>query len=458
MPQYTHTTFLQAKDRLASLLGDSGKVFYTDTELGLYIKEALRFWGLAAQYWRETAQISLVAGQAFYDIPTVALDASANALQSFAVTDRDIVNDIAYTLMEPPIVTWAGGWIGTEMFTLAEIVDIMARSRDDLLRQSGCLATEVSYTPTPGDNEVDLNDTTIHILRGSIQEVSSSIYPLWAIDYYQAQATVDTTIVPGVGRPKAYIVNYTPNLTVDLWPAPQNNATLRLYNVISGVTFSPTASAQPIGLPDDACWLVKYRTIDDLLSGDGLARAPELAQYCEQRWLDGLDLLAQYQSIIWADVAGKRLTVHPLSILDTMRPTWQSATQSIPKSIHMLSWNLFSVYPVPDQPYTITMDIVRKAPMPTSDGSYLQIGREQLQAIYDYAQHIASFKLQGQESAATASLYKSVLEAAAEHQAAIAGSSINWRDEMMQAKSDRIMRPYRRRELVDDVAKQVKEI
>ena len=40
---YTHTTFAEAKDRLASLLNDESKIFWLDEELGLYIKEALRF-------------------------------------------------------------------------------------------------------------------------------------------------------------------------------------------------------------------------------------------------------------------------------------------------------------------------------------------------------------------------------------------------------------------------------
>lgn len=450
MSTYAHTTFAQFKDRLASLLGDPLKVFFLDAELGLYLKEALRWWGLTAQYFRETAQVSLIAGQAFYNILTDVKDSGGTVVNGATLTDRDLITDIAYALMEPPITAWGGGWIGTEMFTLGEVSDLLAKSRDDILRMSGVVAAETAYTVTPAQQRVDLNDKTAHILRCSIQEVLSTDQPLplWAIDYYQAQSTTDTASFLTTGRPKAYVLNYTPQLSLDLYPGPLNDATLRVYSVQAGGALDPTTIATPLGLPDDVCFLTKYRALEDLLSGDGLARAPQMAQYCHQRVQDGLEVLAQYQSLLWSTLMGRRMTIASLGQLDAQRPGWQT-TQGTPRSLHQLNWNLFVCSPVPDTTYTITVDVVRSAIIPALDTDFIQVGREQMQALYDYAQHVAMFKMQGQEFAASMELYKGAWEAAQEHLAAQAGSAIRLGQQLRQAQSDRLMRPFRRREIME---------
>lgn len=458
MTTYTHTTFLQAKDRLAQLLGDPNKVFWTDRELGIYIVEALRWWGLEAMYWKESGKLVLNSGQAFYDIRDITNLAGTEFLQSFTVTDHDLINEMNYSLIENQIVFWPGGWNGSEMFELDEISAELANSRDDILRQSGVVCDEVEYTVNPSVARVDLNDKTIHILRCSIEEVSSSStqpLPLWAIDFWQAQGYMDTAGVFPTGRPKAFMTNYTPTLAVDLFPDPQVDATLRVYSIQAGEFFDPTVTSTIMALPDDITWMTKYKTMADLLSGDGLSKAPQESQYCEQRVLDALDSLATYQSLLWSTLDGRRMTISPLSLLDAQRPNWQS-TSGRPRSIHQLNWNTFAVYPVPDDDYIIEVEMVRKAIIPIADDDFIQVGREQIQAIYDYAQHIACFKMQGEEFQATMPLYQQAKMSAMEHQTAQAGSSINYRQQLMQAHSDRLMRPYRRRELVEESKEVVK--
>lgn len=458
MGAYLHTTFAQAKTRLASLLGDSNKVFWSDAELGVYIIEALRFWGVAAQYWKASGKVNLTPGKAFYDMRTDVLDFSNVPLQSTTIVDRDLINEIAFQLIEPPISNWAAGWIGTEMFSLEEITDILSKSRDDILRQSGILAVERAYNPFTGVARIDLNDVTVHVLRCSIQEAGSTGQPLpmWAISYWQAQNYLDTAGVYPNGRPKSFMITYTPILALDLFPSPNQPSTLRVYSIEAGPVLNPTVAPTIMTLPEDACWVAKYRTMADLLAGDGLARAPQMAQYCEQRALDGLDMLGIYQSLLWAELDGKRMTISSLAQLDAERPRWQSTTGR-PRSLHQLNWNLFTVFPVPDNNYTIEVELVRKAIVPSVDGDFIQVGREQLQAIYDYAQHIATFKLQGAEFEGVMPLYQQTIAAAMEHQAAQAGSDSQFRLQLQLAESDRMMRPYRRRELVAQAQETAKE-
>jgi len=453
---YTHTTFAQAKARLASLLNDEQMIFWIDDELGRYIIEALRFWGLAAQYWRETAKVETVSGQAIYDVTTDVEDLSGTLLQDITVTDRELIQDLEYALIEPITTTWALGWQGSEMFTMGQIANLLSIGRDDLLRQSGCLVEAATYVAAGSQQRIDLDEDTIQILRMSVQEIgSSSILPMWPIDYYQAQAYAGSAF-PATGRPNAYITTYTPTLAVDIYPPARTQSVLRLDVVKSGTEFVPETSASLVGLPDDASWLLKYRGLDDLLSGDGLSRAIELSDYSARRWQEGLELLAQYQSLLWSTINGKRMTISSLAQLTAQRPDWEGSSGT-PRSLHMLNWNRFACYPVPDDEYVLELQIVRKAPIPTADSDYIQVGREQMQAIYDYAQHIALFKCQGVEFSQSLPLLEQAMQAAKESMASLAGSSVNWTLQQRLNRKDREMRPYARRGLVATADAMAKE-
>ena len=50
---------------------------------------------------------------------------------------------------------------------------------------------------------------------------------------------------------------------------------------------------------------------------------------------------------------------------------------------------------------SITVDVVRNAPVPIADGDFVQLGREELDAVLDYAAHLACFKMGGAEFQAT---------------------------------------------------------
>lgn len=461
MQAYTHTTFGQAKARLAGLLGDPTKTFYTDEELGRYIAEALRFWGLTAQYWRQGTTLTLVPNQAFYDIqqlvdPLMTLG-SMYQPHTFRVTDRELINDLNWTLMEPQITDWNAGWAGSEQFEFDTIVELLEKSREDILRQTACIVTEAQFPVIPGEQRVMMAETDQDvsvgtILRASFQPAESPhIYPLYAIDYYSAQSTVDTATWPAVGRPKAYTLNNAPLHCMDLWPKPQEGGILRVYSQRINIPrdLIPQSAPTFLSIPNDAAWIVKYRMLDDLVGSDGIGKAPELAEYARQRWQQGVDILSLYGSFIWAELGGRRLTISSQFQLDAQRPMWQS-TIGTPRSIQQLSWNLISVYPVPDQEYIVSLDAVVSAPIPMNDEDYLNIGPQYIQAIYDYAQHLAMMKIQGAEFSATFSLYQDCVKAAIEHLGNIAGSAPNFRHQLLQAKADRLMRPLRRAQLVDE--------
>lgn len=408
---YTHTTFAEAKDALAGLLGDSSKVFYTDTELGLYIKEALRAWGLYSEYWRETVSLQTSPGVAFYDIRS-AVDITSTAILASTVTDRDLIQESLYHLMEIPITNWASAWPGTEMFSLGEMADLLSRSCDSLIFETGMTVVEDSYFMVGGQARVTLPETTIYIRRLSAKEDGGTfIRPLWRIDRHQAQTTSRSAIVPEQKFPRAYSLEYSPLLSFDLWPTPITQGTLYSLVCESMGALDPATAATIFQVPNDAAHLIKYGMMADILSKDGLSTAVQFAQYCTERWKRGVDQISRYHTICWATVNGRRIPLTSLSQRDSVAPEWQSTT-GMPTKAATPSLNLVALSPVPDDVYTITCEVVRPAVLPTLDADYLQIGPEHMQSIWNYSQHLACMKLQGSDFEETFPMLQEFFQAA----------------------------------------------
>lgn len=447
---YAQTTFAQAKQRLANNLGDPGKVFFTDHELGRYLVEALRWWGLTAQYFRETGRIKTVSGQSFYYIENSLKDGTDTILlQSLSVTDRDLINDINYALMEPQIISWPGGWAGTEMFSLEEIVEHIQDSRDEFLKLTACIAS--SYDLVATQSRLNLPTDHIRILRADVRPQSDvEPLPMWAVDQSQLTSTYRSTSFPEDELPTAYAVSYTPQLVVDVWPPPQVTSVVNIQGVRSGATLTPTASSTIVAVPDDSTVLLKYRALADLFAGDGLTRSPQMAEYCEMRYQDGLEAMGLYLSVLWANDGGARGVISSVAQWDQVRPEWRYETPGEPDSVAQLNWNTLGVRPVPDAEYAITLESIRKAPIPTSDSDFIQVGREHIQAIYDYAQHVALVKSQGAEFAVTMPLYESAKQTAQDYREQIASQSFLYQATQLPSLQEKWTRPIRRKAAVEE--------
>ena len=101
--------------------------------------------------------------------------------------------------------------------------------------------------------------------------------------------------------------------------------------------------------------------------------------------------------LVHADIAGTPVLPDSLHNLDAFRADWQNATQGTPDTVVVAGQNLVAVSPPPDGVYSITLDVVRRADVPTGPSDNLEIGREDLNGIIDYAEHLAAFKIGGAE-------------------------------------------------------------
>lgn len=392
---YSHTDYFTLRARLAELLGDTGKVFFTDAELGINIIESLRTWGALTGYWRERGTLSSVANTAFYSLQT-ALLSGGTALVGHSVTDRDIIQTLQYRLMEP--ATSQSAWNGTSMFTLDDLRYVIQRCRDQFLLDTGCVVTHSTMNmPAPPIQVVELNDSIIDVRRAVWKRVTAVYSHLWRVDEMElTMALPGWSVNPAV--PYAYSVATTRPVQLRIAPPPIDAGTLDLVTVNSGAGLDPAASATVLGIPDSLSWVIVWGALAVLLDGDGEAADPARAAQASRMYDLGVEIAKSAPVMLHGEINGMPMPLSPIHDADAACGNWQNDTGT-PADICIAGPNMIALRPVPDGAYGIVIDVVRNAPIPALDNEYIQAGREYLDAILGYASYLAAFKQGGAEFA-----------------------------------------------------------
>lgn len=437
---YTHTTWGQVKTTLAERLHDSNNSYWEDAELGFYLAEALRTWNVCTSFWRDRGVILTSADVAFYDLASLPLrNADDNAeLVSCTVTDQDLVKYIQYHFLEPAT---GDSWTGSEQFTLEDLTKALQRRRNQFLSDTGCVVTRTTGIPTtPGNPSMFLPDTVIAIRRLAFVTAGGTVYPLYPTDIL-SQRNYASTALYEPGTAYSYSTGSSRPLEIDLAPPFAEPGTLDLIAVETGEDLDPTTGVV-LGIPDDYAPFIKWGAMADLLAKDGPARDPVRSAYCERRYHLGV-LLALNASVVEnAEINGVPLDTDSLPNLDSYDSSWQNETGA-PFSVASIR-TLAALGPCPDGVYSATFDVVCKAPIPVgitegtdaSDNTFIQIGREQLDAIIDYAEHLALFKSAGEEFKSTFKGADNFFSAAVAYNERLAADNPNIVNLMKQSTAD----------------------
>ena len=416
---YTHVTFSALKTQLANRLGDVSKIYWRDVELGLYVKESLRTWQAFSAFWRVRATFNTAAGTEFYDLP-----AQMSSVLGYNLKDQDIVKDLQYHLLENADTDPAGSsWVGTEMFVLADLTAAIERRRNQFLAETGIVVTRSTPNmPPPPVSRVPLADTTIDVRRVVWKRNDGTFSNCWRSDEWELSAgALHWEVNPAV--PYAYSILATPPLTLQVAPAPLDAATLDLLTVDTPAALDPTTGVL-LNIPDNFAWVIKWGALADLLGKDGQARDPQRAAFCEQRYQLGVNLARQSAVIILCEIQGDTVLTEALEAIDAERPGWQGSATATPTDICIAGWNLIALRPVPDGIYSVTMDVAQNAPVPSADVDQVQLGREQLDAVLDYAEHLAAFKMGGAEFDATLRQAENFMRQATTYNERLAASAL----------------------------------
>jgi hypothetical protein len=376
---------------------------------------------------RVRAGFTASANVGFYDLPGL-LKSSGVAVLGYNVTDQQAVNAIQYHLLEPANV-WSSSttWGGTAMFTMPLVVGALQRRRDQFLADTGCVLTQsIINVPSAPIGRVPLSDSIIAVRRAAWATPSATAAitytPLWQQDAWSANA-----FAPGwssnPGGPLSFSIIEDQPLEIQLIPPPSVTSQLDLVTVNAGATLN-VASGVLLGVPDNWSWIPKWGALADLLFQDGEAQDIARATYAENRYQEGVSICQQAEVIYQAQLQGQPVFVDTLAGFDAFNPVWQQ-TPGPPTGIAAAGLNLVALGPVPDSagPYSVVMDVVRNAPLPVLDGDFVQVGREDLDAVLGYAQHLSLFKEGAKSVADSIDLYAQFQRHAARYNARITAQS-----------------------------------
>jgi len=426
---YSYLTFAQARAELANRLSDSLRIYWTDAELKLAIREALRYWNTVTMFWRSRFTFNATANQFWYD-----LTVPATTLIPYTVTDREVISFLLYNLIEPQL-DGTFSYVGTDMFTLSDIVNALQRRRDQFFLETGMVTTQsVINGPIPPANRVSLADSIIDVKRAAWIDQSHNYSTLWKTDEWASESFNYGWSTDPQNPPSSFSTAVVPPTTLSVIPPPQASGQIEIITTNTGTPLNP-ATPILLGIPDDFSWVVRMGALADLLGREGQSRDENRAQYAEARWKEGIALAKQFTSILTGYLNGVQVFPQSVHALSAFRSGWQDEAPAISDSIAVMSWNLIALVPLPiSTSVSIMLDMVQNAPVPVADGDFIQIGREDLDALLDMAQHLLAFKQGGQEFMETVPLYQSAVA-----QAKLRNSKIKENIPFWEALDDRAL-------------------
>lgn len=437
---YQNITLLQARQLLAGRLGDPDMNFWIADELDSLIKESIQVWNAAALYHRTRASFQTTPGQAFYDISDVLTDADGLVLPR-TLTTAQIAKPIIYHLMENNGAVSAGTATSTSMFSITDINNAIAKRVNRFLEETGQIVTRITMPITAGDGRIEISNDWIDVRRAGWITPANAHTVLWRVSEYILDSQFNDWNISSSNVPSAYSVATAPLLWVQIAPPPSDIGTLELLIVDSSNT---------INIFNDFGWVIKFGAMADLLGQEGEGRDADRAQYCDQRWDEGIQLAKIMTTVLRVTINGQAVQPCDVFDLDAQVPSWQDSIGSAsndlatPNAPAFASANLMALYPVPnvtqsvaDGKHSITVDCIKNAILPVNDGDYLQVAPHYEATILDYAFHLAALKMGGVEFQNTYAHYQRTFKAAMEENERLKANAQNFVVLSVQEELDR---------------------
>lgn len=402
---YAFMSFSQARQALAQRLYDSSNHFFSDSEIGAYVLEALQAFNACANFYRQDFSFDTTPNQTWYDLAY-----QDGTLRPLTVTDQALLRLIEYHLLEPQTASYPLTWSGSKQFAISDILNALQQVRDQALSETGCTIAQKLYPAVPGRTFLD--DVAIDLRRVCWIPVTGTEFSpncllpsdLWATQSYEAGFPQ-----LGNGVPLLYRRSTEPPLSFDVDTQPAVNGNYDVLTVNAGVALSDR-EATTLPIPNDWCWIVKYGALGQLLGRESSARDAMRSQYALARYKQGIAMMRSAPALLGARINDVPVIVEAISTGDFYAANWQGLSPGQPTSLYYAGLNMLALAPQPDSAsYSVTAIVVRNMPLPATDSDYLQVGRDDVAAVLDYAQHIAMFKCGGAEFQGTFPLFENFL-------------------------------------------------
>jgi hypothetical protein len=399
-PGYAYLTLGAARTELAARLLDPAYVYWTAAELNDLIGEAVRTWQALTGTFKQRATFQIspdggVGGSAFYDLRAMSPD-----ILNFFVTDRQIIEMTLAALLEPPL---APGWTGTGQFAWRQIADSLQNRINRWLSDTGAnVARNVQDVGTgPSAARIFLPEGVLDVRRAAWLNAAGQYSTLWRDDEYAMQAFLNSGYAAPADPPLVWGKFVVPPAGLQVYPPPKNPGRLETLVVQNGPQIGQTPDAVALAptvldVPEDFVWGMIFGALSDLLGADGPMRDPDRAAYAESRYQESAELYRMNPTLVQTQINGVPIWTGSAFEMDSFLASWQ-ARPGVPQFCGMAGRNLVAFGPAPNAGYSATVDVVANIPVPGSDSDYIQVDRGSLNTLLDYAQHLACFKMAGQE-------------------------------------------------------------
>jgi len=413
----------EAITEVSTRLGDSSNVFFSQNEIYLYLLESLRVLNALTGFWKQQFTLTLtppLADNWFYAN-------GAGSPRAQTLTDTDVYTLIENHLLEPPS---GATWTGTNQFSINDLWQACSRRRNEMLQLAACNMVELPLNCTPNANTVPIPDSALDVRRvrwapsvggtgfgeggfgeggfgGTPQQVTLQrgdvlSFQRFTPNYLQTNANpLRWDILTGQEAPG--VTNTLLALILDtLVNVP---SVVQVLAILGGPDFNPPGG-NPLLIPDDWMWVLKFGALADILSKEEEGRDVARAQYCRQRYNEGLELMMTMPWLTQALINGVAVDTPSLASADRFNYEWQSNYGAFP-GIVVGGIDLFAVSPTVYATTSVGMTVVRNAPVPANTPlAPIYLPRDGMEAVLKEAQHLALFKMGGMEFAESLQLHK----------------------------------------------------
>jgi hypothetical protein len=461
MGGYAYLTFGGLKAELLSRLQDPNAQFTSDTEAGTYLIEGLRALNALTSIWNDDYELDFNSGDTWKSLNV------PGSPRERTVTDTDLETQMEAMLLEPMS---GGVWTGTDQFNIDSLSAALQYRRDELLLESAAntvnllqpspLLTTRTFlpdstlgvsrvrwlpvdttpiydsTPTPdqlaaltatadslqailaagptSDATLKAQLATITQNIGSVElELRTGTVPAAvAMPYVLGREDVNTANSFGPllniepGAPDSWMVTANAPLAFDVSCPPNQPGTWDMLISFAGVALEPPASTV-VGLPDDWTWVCLYGALADVLANSPEGRDSGRAKYCLQRYEQGKKAMLKLPWMLEASVASIPVDTPSYKEIDSWLQDWEDINPAGDPQIVVGGIDLVALAPFVTGPtVAAVLTVIGNAPIPVLDTDLVQLSRDGVDALLNYAQHVASFKMGGRDFALTMPLYQ----------------------------------------------------
>lgn len=421
MPSYQWLTFANAKTALSARLADPNQIFWTNTEVGLYLIEGLQVWNALTEIWNDTFAFAATSANVWYDLSRL-----SGSPRLRTTTDTNLYSLMEYMLLEPAT---GGSWTGTSQFSISDLSGALQRRRDEMIQAVACNLAQLPQIPTtPNVRRTYFQDSTLEPRRARFIPDSGTPITLtrdddYAFDHFESQHLQTNAL------PSYWSLIAGPPLTLDLDVGPSVPGGLDILSLQAGLTFAPPASTL-LGVPNDWAWVAKWGALADLLGRDSEATDRARADYALKRFLMGLEVMKQSNWLLSATINGVPCDTPSVREQDAFLVEWENNSGAYPALV-TAGMDLCAACPVASGSGVtgVSCVLVGNAPIPVLDSDFVQISRDAFDVILDYAQVLAQFKQGGSEFSSTKDLEQNFFRFAAQTNKRLAALGI-FRDEL----------------------------